>query len=192
MNRSKGDIDHLKTHSKKSATGKTTSVKTKNKEERETMKHFANIANKLLKEQLSQFQTQIHTLLNRNVETLRNDLLSIESTLSTRIINIEQKFHSLNDRIDDLSRSTKQSNELLKQQMDTQLESVRSTMDLEKNKRSSQMKKLSEKIEEIQEDFHRKLRHTGQEHTTMIQSLQEEVKIQGRECAKLQDKLDQL
>lgn len=59
---------------------------------------FEAVAKKLLKDQLANFQLQMWSLIAANVDSVRHDMISIESSLSSRIITLERKVTVLADK----------------------------------------------------------------------------------------------
>ena len=166
--------------------------KTRSKEEKETKKAFEAIAKKLLKEQLAAFQVQIRSLISSNMDSVRHDMISIESSLSSRIITLESKVNAMSEKIDHLANQTKNSLEAIQDQQSSNSDLLKANIELERNKRAAHVKKLQDKISLIHTESIENIQGLKKEQDSVSSNLFESSRAQSKDIAALQEKVDEL
>lgn len=176
---------------RRSSSAKTGS-KFKTKEEKETKKAFEAIAQKLIKEQMATFQVQMRSLIARNVESIRSDVAAVESSLSSRLVNLEHKINSVNEKVDELNSSTKRTMDGIQEHQTSNLDLIKANLELERNKRAAHVKKLQDKLIQLTTETQEGLQQVRQEQTTTTNSLHEDLRVQARELTLTREKVDEL
>lgn len=166
--------------------------KNRSKEEKETKKAFEAIAKKLLKDQLATFQLQMRSLIAANMDNVRHDMISIESSLSSRIITLESKVSVLTEKVEDLSAGMKKNIENVQEQQASNSDLLKASLELERSKRSANIKKLQEKISLIHSDNQEAISAIKKEQEAVSTNLFENVRAQSKDFTLLQEKVDDL
>lgn len=179
---------------RKSTTGRKakTSSKFRSKEEKETKKLFETIAKKLLKEHLATFQVQIRSLLSANMDSVRHDMISIESSLSSRIVTLESKVSLLSEKLEEITNSSKRAFESLQEQQSSSVDLFKANIEMERNKRIAHVKKLQEKMSLIHSETQENLQSLKRENEIVCTNLHGDLRTQSKDLSVVQEKLDEL
>lgn len=178
--------------SKKTTRKPKVASKTRSKEEKETKKLFESIAKKLIKDQLLQFQVQMQSLISANMDSVRHDMISIESSLSSRIITLESKLSNLSERCEEITMSTKRAMDLIQEQQSSSSDIMKANLELERSKRTAHLKKLHDKISLIHSEAQDNMNSLRKDQETVSSNLHDAIRVQSKDMSLLQERVDEL
>ncbi len=145
------------------------------------------IVEQLVEQEVDRIKIQMKSLINRNMDSLRNDLSVLESSMSLRLSSLEKKSTELGTKVEE---SGTKSAETIASQLSLFNDSFKATLEAEKSKRSSLVKKLYEKLTEVHQEAVNNVATWKAESTVMIYAIQDDQRIQAKDFANLKEKLD--
>lgn len=170
--------------------------KYKSKEEKEIKKTFENIAKKLLAKGLEsireEVEVQIRDSLNRSSSEIRHEVATIESTFSSRLLNLETKMNSLSSRIEETHNENSRKVDQIRQDLTTLTAQATQQIETERAKRLSTAKKLQEKFEQQIEAVQNNISTSKHDATATANALNEDLRLQVKEILGLKEKVDEM
>jgi ElaB/YqjD/DUF883 family membrane-anchored ribosome-binding protein len=170
--------------------------KIKSKEEKEMKKSFETIAKRLLstacEEIRSDVETRLREIISRTSSEIRHDLISMESTLSSRILSIETKVNSLGNRAEEIHNESTKRIDQVQNDLNVLNSQFSSQLETERNKRLTTAKKLQEKYEQHFQALQNNLSTSKHDQSAAVTALNEDLRLQVKEIANLKEKVDEM
>ncbi len=145
------------------------------------------IVEQLVEQEVDCIKIQMKSLINRNMDSLRNDLSVLESSMSLRLSNLEKKSTELATKVEE---SSAKSADAISSQLALFNDSFKASLEAEKSKRGSLVKKLYEKLTEVHQEAANNVATWKAESAAMIHAIQDEQRTQAKDFANLKEKLD--
>lgn len=170
--------------------------KSRMKEAKETRQLFEAIAKKLLTECTTNSNHKLEVfcedLINRKFTEVRQDVAIMESTLSSRIAQIEHKVNDIGAKLTDLSTDVVRQNTLLREDVAKHSHSSSEGLEAERQKRLAAIKKMQGMAENNTEMCKTMINNSCKDYMGAITSLNEDFRVQSREIAKLKENVDEM
>lgn len=170
--------------------------KTKLKEQREMTKLFTKIA----KEIMQDFQDKItestekkcRESVTRGLSDLQREVFLIEGNMSSRLNQLEGKFHQLMSRIEEINTENNKQHEIFHKEISELQSNLKSSLEHERTKRNNNLKKVIYSQEQTTNILHNNLRDVKLELTDSMRSLNEDFKVYTKELSSLKEKVDDM
>lgn len=171
-------------------------LKTKLKQEKESKKLFESMANKLLGGAKNEIQREMESMcremVSRSITELRHDLFTMESAMSSRLVNIESKLSQLNTKIEDTHNETNKRISVLQEEVNAVNKELKTSLEAERTKRLTGLKKLNEKTEQELVTISNGLNTARHDHVSAINAMNEDLRVQAKEISSLKEKVDEM
>jgi cell shape-determining protein MreC len=168
--------------------------KSRMKEAKETRQLFETIAKKLLAECTSNTNHKLEEfcvdLINRKFTEMRQDVVIMESSLSTRIAQIEHKVNDMGTKLADLTTDLVRQNTLLREDYTKLSHQTTEGLESERQKRLAVAKKV-QAIVDTQAEHCKAFASAGnKECMAAITALNEDFRVQSKELTRLKESVD--
>lgn len=174
--------------------GSATPKKSRMKEAKETRLLFETIAKKLLTEctsnsnhKLEEFCTD---LIIKKFTELRQDVVIMDTTLSARISQIENKVNDFGTKLSDLTTDLMKQNTLLREDVTKISQQSQEGLESERQKRLATTKKLQSIVESQNEHCKAMVTAGCKECMGAVTSLNEDFRVQSKEITRLKESVD--
>ena len=161
---------------------------------KETRQLFETIAKKLLLEcttnsnhKLEDFCTD---LINTRFTEIRQDVAIMESSLSSRMSQIEHKVNDMGTKLADISTDVVRQNTLLREDFAKLTHHNSETVEGERQKRLASVKKLQTQSDATLEQCKSMVSLSNKDYMGAITSLNEDFRVQAKEIARLKENVD--
>lgn len=164
------------------------------KEAKETRLLFETIAKKLLAEctsttnhKLEEFCTE---MINKKFTELRQDVVIMESSLSTRIAQVEHKVNEMSTKLADLTTDLVRQNTLLREDHAKLVQQTTDGLEAERQKRLALAKKVQSVVDPQSEQCKAFASAGNKECMSAITSLNEDFRVHSKELTRLKESVD--
>jgi hypothetical protein len=166
------------------------------KEEKERKKLFESIAERLLNESkhamVVEAENRCREMLSRTVAEIRHEVFNIESSVSTRITNLESKLNQISIRIDEMQIENNKSHANLHEEILSSNRECKLAIENERNKRLTSLKKIHDQHELSMSNIQNSLNQNKAESVNAVTALNEDIRVHSKELTSLKDKLDEM
>jgi gas vesicle protein len=170
--------------------------KVKSKEEKELKKTFETIARRLLsnacEEIRNDVESRLREIISRTNSEIRHEILSTESALSSRLTNLETKTNNILSKLEESHQDTTKKIEKVQDDLKGLVSHIAAQHETERNKRLVTAKKLQEKFDSQLQSLQNNVTIIKQDNSSLIASLNDDLRIQVKDVAALKEKLDEL
>lgn len=181
--------------------------KTRMKEAKETKVLFETIAKKLLIQNENNFINKMETIcndmINKKFTELRQDIIIMESAISSRINQIEHKVNDISFKLNDFNQDIIKQNTIMKEDLLKVSKDFTNNIDNERTKRLTSIKKIQTYIEQNNEQCkslisninNETMNHiliTKEEVNKMNQITKEDIINQSKDINKIKETVDDL
>lgn len=168
--------------------------KSRVKEAKETRQLFEAIAKKLLVECTTNSSHKLESfctdLINKRFTEIRQDVAIMESSLSSRICQIEHKVNEVGSKLTDISTDVVRQNTLLREELAKLAQGSSMALESERQKRLSSAKKLQSMTESAVEQCKSLVSSSNKDYMGAVTSLNEDFRIQAKEIARIKESVD--
>ena len=170
--------------------------KSRMKEAKETRQLFETIAKKLLTECTTNSNHKLEVfcedLINRRFTEVRQDVAIMESSLSSRIAQIEHKVNDIGAKLTDLSTDAVRQNTLLREDVAKISHLSSEGLEAERQKRLAALKKMQGMSENNTELCKTMISNASKDYLGAITSLNEDFRVQSKEITRLKENVEDM
>ncbi len=170
--------------------------KNRTKEEKDMKKAFESIARKLLSQATEEIRSDVEArfrdVLHRTVSEIRHEVSTIESTISSRLLNLETKANALSNRIEEINTEQTKKIDLIQSSITTFSTQTTQNFETERSKRLVTAKKLQEKFEQQIEAIQTNISAIKHDNNAAANALNEDLRLQVKEVASIKEKVDEM
>lgn len=171
-------------------------VKTRIREEKEMKKLFETIAERLLNENkysiVTETENRCRDMLARTIAEIRHEIFNIESSVSTRIVNLEGKLNVIHSRIDEIQLENNKKLCNLQEEISALSKESKVAVENERNKRLTTLKKIHDQYDANLNNLQQAVNQNKTESTNAVNALNEDLRVHSKELASFKDKLDEM